>query len=50
MPPAARAFTTAGSFCIARACCRIERGARAEIVDDAFERLNLGVSSPVAGG
>ena len=41
VPPAARAFTTAGSFCHRARLRRIERGARAEVVDDAFERLNL---------
>ena len=41
VPPAARAFTTAGSFCIARACAGSSVRARAEVVDDALERLNL---------
>ena len=40
-PPLARCRTAAGSFCIARAAAGSMRGARAQVVDDAFERLNL---------
>ena len=42
LPPAARAFTTAGSFCIARACSGSSVARLPRSLMHPLERLNLG--------